>query len=63
MLTEHLCTIIEKNEERKATKLNELLQKLDINVGQSNGVQEVESDEIAAGTVCNNDVEKIDNAN
>lgn len=28
MLTEHLCTIIEKNEERKAVKLTELLNKL-----------------------------------
>lgn len=27
MLTEHLCTIIEKNEERKGKKLDELLQK------------------------------------
>lgn len=31
MLTEHLCTIIEKNEERKAEKLTELLEKLKIN--------------------------------
>lgn len=30
MLTEHLCAIIEKNEERKAEKLNELLQKLQL---------------------------------
>jgi RAB6-interacting golgin len=30
MLTEHLCTIIEKNEERKAEKLNELLNKLQL---------------------------------
>lgn len=30
MLTEHLCAIIEKNEERKAEKLNELLAKLEI---------------------------------
>lgn len=28
LLTEHLCTIIEKNEERKAEKLTELLIKL-----------------------------------
>lgn len=31
MLTEHLCAIIEKNEERKAEKLTELLEKLKIN--------------------------------
>lgn len=30
MLTEHLCAIIEKNEERKATKLTELLNKLQL---------------------------------
>ncbi|KAJ9584521.1 hypothetical protein L9F63_021131 [Diploptera punctata] len=30
MLTEHLCTIIEQNEIRKARKLSELMQKLDI---------------------------------
>ncbi|KAF2899369.1 hypothetical protein ILUMI_06812 [Ignelater luminosus] len=30
MLTEHLCAIIEKNEERKAEKLNELLSKLNL---------------------------------
>ncbi|KAF5280571.1 hypothetical protein FQR65_LT00322 [Abscondita terminalis] len=31
MLTEHLCTVIEKNEERKAEKLEELLNKLNLN--------------------------------
>lgn len=30
MLTEHLCAIIEKNEERKAVKLTELLNKLQL---------------------------------
>ncbi|KAB0796582.1 hypothetical protein PPYR_10643 [Photinus pyralis] len=30
MLTEHLCAVIEKNEERKAEKLNELLSKLNL---------------------------------
>lgn len=30
LLTEHLCTIIEKNEERKAAKLTELLNKLQL---------------------------------
>ena len=30
MLTEHLCTIIEQNEIRKARKLSELMDKLDI---------------------------------
>lgn len=30
MLTEHLCAIIQKNEERKAEKLNELLKKLNV---------------------------------
>lgn len=30
LLTEHLCAIIEKNEERKAEKLNELLSKLNL---------------------------------
>lgn len=30
MLTEHLCAIIEKNEERKAEKLTSLLEKLKI---------------------------------
>lgn len=30
MLTEHLCAIIEKNEERKAEKLNELMARLTI---------------------------------
>ncbi|XP_017776126.1 PREDICTED: RAB6-interacting golgin [Nicrophorus vespilloides] len=30
LLTEYLCAIIEKNEERKATKLTELLQKLEL---------------------------------
>ncbi|KAF5296557.1 hypothetical protein FQA39_LY12475 [Lamprigera yunnana] len=30
MLTEHLCTVIEKNEERKAEKLNELMIKLNL---------------------------------
>lgn len=33
MLTEHLCTIIEKNEERKANKLTELLNKLQLEDG------------------------------
>lgn len=38
MLTEHLCTIIEKNEERKAEKLNQLLFKLNLSVeDQANG--------------------------
>lgn len=31
MLTEHLSTIIEKNEERKGKKLEELLQKVRVN--------------------------------
>lgn len=30
MLTEHLCTIIEENEDRKAKKLTELLNKLQV---------------------------------
>lgn len=30
LLTEHLCTIIEQNEHRKAEKLTELLNKLDL---------------------------------
>lgn len=30
MLTEHLCAIIEKNEERKAEKLNELMTRLSV---------------------------------
>lgn len=30
MLTEHLCQIIQKNEERKASKLSELMKELDI---------------------------------
>lgn len=30
MLTEHLCAVIEKNEERKADKLNELMARLTI---------------------------------
>lgn len=37
MLTEHLCAIIEKNEERKATKLTELLNKLELEDAQ-NGI-------------------------
>lgn len=32
MLTEHLCAIIQKNEERKAEKLNELLKKLNVDL-------------------------------
>lgn len=63
MLTEHLCTIIEKNEERKATKLNELLQKLDINVGQNNGLVQAENAEVGAGSIRNNEKEKLDNGN
>ncbi|XP_044269630.1 RAB6-interacting golgin [Tribolium madens] len=39
MLTEHLCTIIEKNEERKAEKLNELLSKLQLRTPEENVVQ------------------------
>lgn len=31
MLTAHLCTVIEKNEERKAEKLLELMRKLEMN--------------------------------
>lgn len=31
MLTEHLCTVIEKNEERKGKQLEELLQKVRVN--------------------------------
>ncbi|XP_972518.2 RAB6-interacting golgin [Tribolium castaneum] len=39
MLTEHLCTIIEKNEERKAEKLNELLSKLELRATEGSVTQ------------------------
>lgn len=39
MLTEHLCTIIEKNEERKAEKLNELLKKLELTASDDHVVK------------------------
>lgn len=42
MLTEHLCTIIEKNEERKGKKLEELLQK--VRVSNYVGIQTSEQE-------------------
>lgn len=57
MLTEHLCTIIEKNEERKAKKLTELLDKLKLDpkfVENENAAQhdDVSSAQVAEQWVC-----------
>ena len=45
MLTEHLCAIIEQNENRKADKLVELMKQLEMEVlldeCQMNGIQPV----------------------
>ena len=46
MLTGHLCTIIEKNEERKAEKLKELLNKLEIGVSFASDTKNVINSEI-----------------
>ncbi|KAJ3661206.1 hypothetical protein Zmor_005614 [Zophobas morio] len=54
MLTEHLCAIIEKNEERKAEKLNELLQRLQLSPAEAN--QNEENVTVQSNTNKENDV-------
>ncbi|XP_009079012.1 PREDICTED: RAB6-interacting golgin [Acanthisitta chloris] len=41
-LTEHLCTIIQQNELRKARKLEELMQQLDVEADEENLELEIE---------------------
>lgn len=48
MLTEHLCAIIEKNEERKAIKLTELLEKLKLDPKSIEGETAVQIDEVSS---------------
>lgn len=43
MLTEHLCTIISHNEDRKAKKLSELLDKVGLNTDGCTSANEIES--------------------
>lgn len=47
MLTEHLCAIIEKNEERKAEKLSELMNRLEVDANVEESTPDAEKkDEI-----------------
>lgn len=48
MLTEHLCAIIEKNEERKGKKLTELLEKLKLDPKAVEGDTVVQIDEVSS---------------
>lgn len=48
MLTEHLCAIIEKNEERKGKKLTELLEKLKLDPKAIEGESVVQNGEVSS---------------
>lgn len=50
MLTEHLCAIIEKNEERKAAKLTELLDKLKLDPNTIESESAVQNGEVSSST-------------
>lgn len=45
-LTEHLCTIIQQNELRKARKLQELMQQLDVEADEENLELEIEVEQL-----------------
>ncbi|XP_023787332.1 RAB6-interacting golgin, partial [Cyanistes caeruleus] len=45
-LTEHLCTIIQQNELRKARKLEELMQQLDVEADEENLELEIEVEQM-----------------